>query len=147
MEYKLFDLCEQNLVYHLFLNSHKKSEKPILFLQFDKLVVNAAIFDKGTISTNLENKDENIFNNINISDTNGILDLLKNVRDVLEGFDLVLNYVDNYDEEKKKKLLELFESIKKHCQEKMNPPVTVYENEHNEISNDVFNYMNLFYNN
>ena len=146
VEYKLYDLCEQNLIYHLY-SQKNKSKKPVLLIQFDKLVVNAAILSKGTISSELKNKDENILNNINVSDANGILDLLKNVGDDLEGFELVLNYVDNYDEENKKILLELFDVIKKYCQEKMNPPVTVYVYEHNEITNNVFNYMNLFYNN
>ena len=48
--------------------------------------------------------------------------------------------------EKKKAILELFETIKNHCQEKINPPVKVIDNEQDEIANKVFNYMNLFYN-
>ena len=58
----------------------------------------------------------------------------------------MLSYVD-LNEEKKKKILELFDTIKKHCQEKINPPIKVYVYDQNEIANNVFNYMNLFYDN
>ena len=143
VEYNLYDLCEQSLVYHLFLN---KPKKPVLFLQFDKLVVNAALFKEGDISTKLEN-NEDLFDNIKTNDDKEITDLLKSVNDSVKEFDLVLNYVDNYDEENKKKLLKLFDTVKNYCQEKINPPVKVFVYEQNEIANNVFNYMNLFYNN
>ena len=155
VEYKLYDLCEQSLVYYLYLSYLKKSppKKSVLFMEFDKLVVNAAIFNEGAIYTKLKGKKENdvnwkssYFNNINTSDVNGVLDFLENVNDTFEGIDIVLSYVD-INEEQKKKLLELFDTIKKHCQEKIKPPIKVLVCEQNEIANNVFNYMNLFYDN
>ena len=155
VEYKLYDLCEQSLVYYLYLSYLKKNppKKSVLFMEFDKLVVNAAIFNEGAIYTKLKGKKENdvnwkssYFNNINTSDVNGVLDFLENVNDTFEGIDIVLSYVD-INEEQKKKLLELFDTIKKHCQEKIKPPIKVLVYEQNQIANNVFNYMNLFYDN
>ena len=153
-EYKLYDLCEQSLIYHLYLSNLNKIplKKSVLFMEFDKLVVNAAIFNEGTIFSKLKGKKEkdakwksSYFNNIKTSDVNGILDLLENANDTFEGIDLVLSYMD-CDEEKKKEVLELFDTIKQHCQEKINPPIKVIVYEPDEMVNKVFNYMNLFYN-
>ena len=155
VEYRLYDLCEQSLIYYLYLSNLKNiiPKKSILFMLFDKLVVNAAIFNEGAIFTKLKgkkDKDSNwkssYFNNINVNDVNGILDFLENANDTFEGIDLVLSYVDN-NEEKKKNLFELFETIKNHCKEKINPPVEVFVCEQNEIADKVFNYINSFYNN
>ena len=156
VEYKLYDLCEQSLIYHLYLSNKKNNEikKSILFIQFDKVVVNAAIFNERTISTEIKKKEKNEensnsfnLNNINISDENEIFDLIKNSNDIYEEIELVLSYVDNNDENKKDQLLEIFDKIKKYCQEKINPPVIVYTYEKNEITYNVFNCINLFYNN
>ena len=155
VEYRLYDLCEQSLIYYLYLSNLKNiiPKKSILFMLFDKLVVNAAIFNEGAIFTKLKgkkDKDSNwkssYFNNINANDVNGILDFLENANDTFEGIDLVLSYVDN-NEEKKKNLFELFETIKNHCKEKINPSVEVFVCEQNEIADKVFNYINSFYNN
>ena len=156
VKFKLYDLCEQSLIYHLYLLNLKNNppQKSVLFMQFDKLVVNASIFNEGAIFSKLKGKKEkdskwksSYFNNIKTNDVNGILDFLENANDTFEGIDLALSYVDNSDEEKKNKLLELFETIKKHCQEKISPPIEVFVYEQNEITNNVFKYMNLFYNN
>ena len=153
VEYKLYDLCEQSLIYHLYLSNLNKNppKKSVLFMEFDKLVVNAAVFNEGAIFTKLKGKKEkdakwksSYFNNIKTSDANGILDLLENANDTFEGIDLVLSYMD-CDEEKKKEVLELFETIKNHCQEKINPPIKVIVYDQDEMANKVFNYMNLFY--
>ena len=155
-KFKLYDLCEQSLIYHLYLLNLKNNppKKSVLFIQFDKLVVNASVFNEGAIFSKLKGKKEkdskwksSYFNNIKTNDVNGILDFLENANDTFEGIDLALSYIDNSDEEKKNKLLELFEIIKKHCQEKISPPIEVFVYEQNEIANNVFKYMNLFYNN
>ena len=156
VEYKLYDLCEQSLIYYLYLSNIKniQNKKSILFIQFDKLVVNASVFNEGAIFSKLKGKKEkdvnwksSYFNNININDTNSILDFLENANDTFEGIDLVLNYVDSDDENKNNKLKELFDAIKKHCQEKINPPVNVHIYNQNEITNNVFKYINCFYDN
>ena len=122
-------------------------------MEFDKSVVNASIFNEGNIFSKLQGKKEkqvkwkaNYFSNINTNDVNGLFDYLENANDTFEGIDIVLSYID-IGEEKKKKMLELFDSIKKHFQDKINPPVKVFVCAQNEIANKVFNYMNLFYDN
>ena len=153
VQYKLYDLCEQSLIYHLYLSNLKNEapQKSVLFILFDKLVVNAAVFNEGAIFTKLKGKKEkgpnwksSYFSNINISDENAILDFLENANDTFEGIDLVLSCVDQ-NEEQQNKLKELFDKIEKHCQEKISPPVKVIVYNQNEIANNVFNYINLFY--
>jgi hypothetical protein len=153
VQYKLYDLCEQSLIYHLYLSNLKNEapQKSVLFILFDKLVVNAAVFNEGAIFTKLKGKKEkgpnwksSYFSNINISDENAILDFLENANDTFEGIDLVLSCVDQ-NEEQQNKLKELFDKIEKYCQEKISPPVKVIVYNQNEIANNVFNYINLFY--
>ena len=155
VKFKLYDLCEQSLIYHLYLSNlkNKVPKKSVLLMQFDKCVVNAAVFNEGAIFTKLKGKKEkganwksSYFNNINISDINAIFDFLENANDTFEGIELVLSYVDQ-NEEKQKQLNELFGKIEKHCREKINPPVKVIIYKQNEMANNVFNYINLFYDN
>ena len=56
IEYKLYDLCEQNLIYHLYSCYKKKIkiEKPLLLLKFDKEVITYAIHNEGNIFTKLK---------------------------------------------------------------------------------------------
>ena len=49
----------------------------------------------------------------------------------------------DYKEEEKKKLEELIEKIKKYCEEEIKVNLEVCDEE--KIVNNVFNYMNLFY--
>ena len=154
VHFKLYDLCEQSLIYHLYSLYLKDDfpKKSVLFMQFDKLVVNASVFNEGAIFSKLKGKKEkdskwksSYFNNININDVNGILDFLENANDTFEGIDLVLSHVDTSDDKRKSKLMALFEKIKKHCKEAINPPIQVFVYGNNEIENNVFKYMNLFY--
>ena len=143
INFNLYDLCEQSLIYHLF---HAKVNnqiinKSVLFMLFDEKVVNAAVFNEGAIISNFKGK-KNYLNNININDENGVLNFLENANDTFEGIDLVLSCLD-YKENNKKKLGELIEKIKKYCEEKIKVNVTVCDEK--EINNNVFNYMNLFY--
>ena len=150
VEYKLYDLCEQSLIYHLFLcnSKNEKQNKNLLFLVFDKLIVNGAVLSDGNICTDLEDVDNKLkLSNIQTNDVNGVLDFIDNANKALKGIDLVLTCLDIDDEEKKNKTSELFESIQKYCQEKITPSVKVVIYEQSEISDNVFNYMNLFYNN
>ena len=155
VEYELYDLCEQSLIYHLYLLYGKDTppKKPILFMQFDKYVVNAAVYNEGAILSKLNEKEEkelnleaNYLSNIKSDDTNKLLDFIKNTNKTFKGIDLVLSYVDKA-EDNKKELFTLFETIKKNCEEKINPTINVSIYEQNEITNNVFNYMNLFYHN
>ena len=145
VEYRLFDLCEQILVYHLFLSKCKKKpiEKNILFLKFDKLVLNYAIYSEGFISTNIKQQ----INNDNCKTKEDfIFNFIKKVNEIYGGISLVLSLLDYKDEEKKKQVMELFEKLKKYCNESMEPkvPLVIYSDE--EIDINSFKYINLFYN-
>ena len=143
INFKLYDLCEQSLIYHLF-NAKVNNQiinKSVLFMLFDEKVVNAAVFNEGAIISNFKGK-KNYLNNININDENGVLNFLENANDTFEGIDLVLSCLD-YKENNKKNLEELIEKIKKYCEEKIKVNVTVCDEK--DINYNVFNYMNLFY--
>ena len=145
IDYKLYDLCEQGLIYYLFNSKtqNKEIKKSVLLMLFDDNVVNAAIFNEGAVFSNVKGK-KNYLNNININDENGVLDFLENANDTFEGIELVLSCFD-YKEKEGKKLEELIEKIKKCCEEKLKINVTVCEE--SQISHNVLKYMNLFYKN
>ena len=146
IDYKLYDLCEQGLIYYLFncKTQNKEIKKSVLLMLFDdKVVKNAAIFNEGAVFSNVKGK-KNYLNNININDENGVLDFLENANDTFEGIELVLSCFD-YKEKEGKKLEELIEKIKKCCEEKLKINVTVCEE--SQISHNVLKYMNLFYKN
>jgi hypothetical protein len=68
VNYKIYDLCKQSLLYYLFTmkNNGKEINEPILFILFDKKVVNAALFTNGTITTKIKGKNINLNKNTNI---------------------------------------------------------------------------------
>ena len=145
IDFKLFDLCEQSLIYHLFSSKVKNEEikKSVLFMLFDEKVVNAAVFNEGAVFSNFKGK-KNYLNNININDENGVLNFLENANDTFDGIELVVNCFD-YKGDKKKKLENLVEKIKKYCEERIKVNVIICDEK--QITNDVFNYMYLFYKN
>ena len=142
---KLFTLNEQTLFYHIHININKDSKigKSILLIEFDKLVANAIIYSKGEIYTKLQNKDKN-FNNMNINNIDEILDLIKKVSESFDGLDIIIRLNKNIDEEDKVKISEKIEEIKKYCQEKINPPITINEYDINDICTDSINYLYSF---
>ena len=144
INFKLYDLCEQSLIYHLFKNKseNKEIEKSVLFMLFDEKVVNAAVYNKDKKILSELNDKKNYLSNININEGDKILEFLENANETFEGIELVLSCVDFKD---KKKYEELIEKIKKYCEEKIKVNVTVYDE--NDIEKDVFKYMNLFYGN
>jgi hypothetical protein len=143
IEYKLYDLCEQSLIYYLFNSKtqNKEIKKSVLFILLDEKVVNAAVFNEGAVFSNFKGK-KNYLNNININDENSVLNFLENANETFEGIELVLSCVD-CKEQKGKKFEELIEKIKKYCEEKIKVNVTVCEE--SQITDNVFRYMNLFY--
>ena len=145
IEYKLYDLCEQSLLYHLLLHYSQniKIEKPIYFMLFDKNFANAAIFNQGKILINSTYNEEidkncklNYLSNINISDTKGILKILEYVQNIFGEIELILSYIDDGDVNNKKKVLELFDFVKIHCIKKINI------SEQYVVINDMFNIIN-----
>ena len=148
VDFKLYDLCEQSLLYHLFnnINNEKEIKLPTLFLLFDKKVVNASLFNKDAIVNKIKGKGTKgiNFNNININDDKSILELLKKVNNKYKGIEVGLSCVD-YKNDEGKKLEKLIENIKKYCQDEIKVNVVTYDE--NQIAYNVFNYMNLFYEN
>ena len=145
VEYQLYDLCEQILIYHLFSCKHQKTPigKNILLLKFDKLVMNYAIYNEGIISNtikeeiveqNCENKEEYTLN------------LIKKLNEIYGVINLVLGHIDYKDEEQKKELMEMFEKIQKFCTEQLEPKVSITIYKENAIDINTFKYINLFYN-
>ena len=145
VEYKLYDLCEQDLIYHLFLTKFQKLQvnKTILLLNFDKLVLNYAIYNEGIIDTKLKDIDNNECKNTE----DFIFDFIKKANDSYEGVALVLCCIDYKEEEKKNKLDELFEKIKKYCTEELEPKVPLVLYKDNSFNAKVFRFINLFYEN
>ena len=145
VEYQLYDLCEQILIYHLFFSKHQKIPvgKNILLLKFDKLVMNYALYKEGKITNNIEGEIDN--QNIENKEEY-ILNLIKKLNEKYGGINLVLGHIDYKDEEKKTELMEMFENIQKYCTEQLEPkvPITVYKE--NAIDINTFKYINLFYN-
>ena len=148
VDFKLYDLCEQSLLYHLFnnINNEKEIKLPTLFILFDKKVVNASLFNKDAIVNKIKGKGTKgiNFNNININDGKSILELLKKVNNKYKGIEICLSCVD-YKNDEGTKLEKLIENIKKYCQDEIKVNVVTYDE--NQIAYNVFNYMNLFYEN
>ena len=146
VEYELYDLCEQIIVYHLYLCKYLKKQisKTILNLNFDKLVVNYSIYDDGKISTKLKEK----LDDIDDKSEESIFNFIKNTNRIYGGICLVLSQTNyNTDEEKEKKLTELFEHIKKYCIEQLEPKVPLFIYSGDDLISYMFNYLNLFYSN
>ena len=146
LQYKLYDLNEQMLIYHMFLTITKKLKiaKSLLLIEFDELLVNAAIYNKGEIIFKLKDKN---FNNINIDNIDEIFFLIKSATSKFDGLEIILSTNNTMEKEKQKKVLEIIEKIKKYCQEVINPPIKIYEYEQNDICKDVIKYTNLIYDN
>ena len=143
INYKIYDLCKQSLLYYLFTSKYNKEEikEPILFILFDNKVTNAALFNNGSITSIIKGKNVSL-NNINITDEKNLFELLKNVNSIHKDIKVVLNCF-GYIEDEKIKLEELIEKIKKYCEEEIKVNLVVCDE--NQIVNNVFNYMNLFY--
>ena len=106
---------------------------------FDEKVVNASIFNKNSVLSELTDK-KNYLSNVDISDENKVFEFLENINETMKGIELVLSLVDYKD---KKKIEELIEKIKKFCEEKLKVNMVVYNE--NDMGKNVFKYMNLFY--
>ena len=147
VDLKLYDLCDQSLLYHLFINKAEKKEiKTSLFILFDNKVINASLFNNDSIVNKIKAKGKGKktinLNNININDEKSILDLLKNVHNKFKELEVILTCI-NYKKEEGKKLDEIIGKIKKYCDEEIKVNVITYDE--SQIAYNIFNYMNLFY--
>ena len=146
VEFKLYDLCDQSLLYYLFMNSSEgKDINNSLFILFDNGVVNASLFDKNSIVNKIKGKGKkNIkLTNLDIKDEKAFFDVIKKLKEKFKEIEIALSCI-NYKKEEGKNLEELIEKIKKYGDE-INSNVIVYDE--SQIAFNVFNYMNLFYEN
>ena len=150
-EYKLYDIYEQILIYHVSLSiQHKeKISKTILIIRFEESKVNACVYNDGKFFSKLKGEENNIINtsDIDIDDIDKIYNIIKNIYEGFEGVHLILTYKDNKNEEYQNKLKEIFEKIKIYNEEKIIPPLSVFEYDENYISDKVIKYTNSFFEN
>ena len=146
VKYKLYDPNEEILTYHVFFNITKdvKISKIILLIEFDKSIANAALYYKGEILTKLKGKNIN-FNNIEYDKIDEIYNLIKTVFENYKGIELILCQDNNIEEENKKNIGDIIGNIKAFCQEKLDPPVKIFEYEKNEIIQSVIKFTNSLY--
>jgi hypothetical protein len=145
-EYKLYDIYEQILIYHMSLSiQHKeKISKTILILQFDESKANACVYQDGKFFSKLKGEKDNIINtnDINIDEIDKIYNIIKSIYEGFEGAHLILTYKDNKNEEYKNKIKEIFGKIKNYNEENIIPPLSVFEYEENYICRKVIKYIN-----
>jgi hypothetical protein len=145
-EYKLYDIYEHILIYHMSLSiQHKeKISKTILILQFDESKANACVYKDGKFFSKLKGEKDNIINtnDINIDEIDKIYNIIKSIYEGFEGAHLILTYKDNKNEEYKNKIKEIFGKIKNYNEENIIPPLSVFEYEENYICRKVIKYIN-----
>ena len=148
-EYKLYDIYEQILIYHVSLSIQQKEKisKTILIMQFDESKVNACVYNDGKFFSKLKGEEDNIIktSDINIDEIDKIYNIIKNIYEGFEGVHLILTYKDNKNEEYKNKLKEIFGKIKNYNEENIIPPLSVFEYEENFICHKVIKYTNSLY--
>jgi len=150
-EYKLYDLYEQTLIYHMSSSIKQKTKiaKTILIIQFDQSLANAAVYNNGHFFTKIQGEEQNNINmnNINVDNINEIYNIIKNMNEGFEGMQLILTYNKNIKEENKNKLMKIFDNIKQYNKENIIPPLKIFEYEENDICNKAINYTDSFYDN
>ena len=91
-EYKLYDIYEQILIYHMSLSLYHKEKisKTILILQFDESKANVCIYNDGKFFTKLKGEEDNIVNisDINIDNIDKIYNIIKKIYEGLKEFTL-----------------------------------------------------------
>ena len=146
VEYKLYDLDEEILTYHVFFNMTKnvKISKSILLIEFDKSVANAAMYYKGEILTSIKGKNIS-FKNIEYDKIDELSELIKSIYDNYEGMELILCQDNNIEEENKKNIEDIIGNIKTFCQEKLDPPIKIFEYEKKEVVQNLIKFTNSLY--
>ena len=154
VSYNLYSLTEQCIIYHLFLCHCNEItvESSTLLLLFDSENIYVSAFSEGTIFTKfkgLENNwDDKYYSKLKKGDYENIIHLIESINDSFDGLDLALCYMNNSnDNERKdeKECFEMFDKIKQHCIEKIDPPLNVYLYKESELISEVVNYIGLFY--
>ena len=146
VEYKLYEPDEEILTYHVFFNITKnvKISKSILLIEFDKSVANAAMYYKGEILTTLKGQNIN-FKNIEYDKIDELSDLIKNIYENYKGMELILCQDNNVEEENKKNIEDIIGNIKTFCQEKLDPPIKIFEYEKKEVVQNLIKFTNSLY--
>ena len=117
----------------------------ILLIHLYKNHTNIKFFDKGEFhkQVKLSVLKEINLEDITINKEEEIFDLIKTINDSIKDLEIIL-VNDNYLKEEDKQIInDLIEKIKKYCQENINPPISSFEYEINEMCNNVINYIYL----
>ena len=120
-------------------NKEKNGIKLILIIHFNKDKINITSFNKGEFHNKLKISDSNEINfcDIDINKKEEIFNLIKKISDNIKQMEIILTKDKNLKEGDS----DLIENIIKYCQEKINPPISVFEYDINEISHNIINYI------
>ena len=148
-EYNLYEMNEQILINHIFTkkkNNIHISIKSVLLIEFEKSINNVILYNEGKFSAKIKEKDINL-NDINLENVDELLNIIKYANDNCEEMYLIISKNDNIEEENKKKVSEVIETIKKYCNDNINPSFKIYEYEQKDICCNTIKYINSFYEN
>lgn len=154
VSYNLYNFCDQCLIYHLFLCHCKEKivESSTVFLLLDAENIYVSSFSEGAIFykfKGLENNwEDRYYSKLNKNNYENIIHFIESINDSFDGLDLALCYMNSSndnDRKDEKECFEMFNKIKKHCMEKIDPPINVYIYNENELISEVVNYIGVFY--
>ena len=119
--------------------------KPIILIYLDKYTANIAIFDKGEFKDKFVfNSKEIILGDININKDEEILNIIKEINLSLKEIEVISSYDISLDEENKKRIKDLLEKIKNCCKKTIDPPLSFFEYDCNEICKNIIKYIHRF---
>ena len=121
----------------------KDEIKYILLIHLNKLSVNITLFNKGEFHSKLKISDskEINFEDIEFNKEEEIFNFIKKVAENIKGLELIITYDINLKEEDKKRSKDLIELLIKYCQEIINPPISAFEYDINEIYKIIIKYI------
>ena len=120
----------------------KNNFKSILLIHLNKNLANITLFRKGEFHSKITLSDsDNInFDVIEFNKDEEILDFIEKIQGLKE-LEIILTCDNDLKEEDKKITMDLLEKIKSYCQEKVNPPISVYQYDINEICSNIIKYI------
>ena len=120
----------------------KNNFKSILLIHLNKNLANITLFRKGEFHSKitLSDSDDINFDVIEFNKDEEILDFIEKIQGLKE-LEIILTCDNDLKEEDKKITMDLLEKIKSYCQEKVNPPISVYQYDINEICSNIIKYI------
>ena len=123
--------------------STENNFKSILLIHLYKNLANISLFRKGEFHSkiNISDSKEINFNDIEFNKDQELFDFIDKVNNNLKELEIILTCDNDLKEDDKKISTDLLEKIKNYCQEKINPPISTYQYDINEIYNNVIKYI------